>query len=491
MNMYGCIYIGYDPVYCDEHDSYGWGWVAAWYFITFVIVGVMVLVALFVGVIITSMELLQLSIREEAEMLTKVAAKQAEFGITDTCAHTLLEIFDMIDVCANGRLTLHELKPILGMVSLKESQQYELFHKIDEDMSGKIDFAEFVELIHLMNIAFSQKTKNAELQRKSSNSLRRFLTPTGSGKGTMLGLISQGFKKKKSLKTVAKMSIAASRLSKTSKDRDGGTLQPDEPRDGIENSLSHVSEDSEESAKTTNSVQRMSSRGWRTLIGQIKSIKEETSVEPIAVATSEPTSDTSSNLKGQWFGGSATILPDGGKDDVVAFKSSTPNSRRGSPVPGQISPVIARKYESPLTDLSKVDCNSTDSDERHNQGRNIELGTLRMSGSEPPARLSTFNMADTASSGPMVDIDNESRPFTSDGSGRKGSPGMRYAFNENGEGKGTNSPTSSIGSPLGVRAPKRRFMSPSKPKQDKRPTAEPNLFFNYGDSAKEGRDKDF
>ena len=164
MNIYGCRYIGYDPQFCDLEDSKGYGWLAAWYFIIFVIVGVMVLVALFIGVIITSMELLHHSIHEEADMLKKVRAKQTEFNINDSTCNTLLEIFDMIDVCANGRLTLHELKPVLSMVSLGENQQYELFHKIDEDASGKIDFAEFCELIKLMGEAYSANNPTTPLK---------------------------------------------------------------------------------------------------------------------------------------------------------------------------------------------------------------------------------------------------------------------------------------------------------------------------------------
>jgi hypothetical protein len=109
------LYINYDPQYCNAKDSYGWGWIAAWYFIVFIIVGVMVLVALFVGVIITSMELLHLSIAEENDMMKKVTAKQREFGLSDATTSTLLEIFDMIDVCANGRLTVSLLKSILEL----------------------------------------------------------------------------------------------------------------------------------------------------------------------------------------------------------------------------------------------------------------------------------------------------------------------------------------------------------------------------------------
>ena len=105
--MYGCIYIGgYDEKYCTLENSEGWGWVAAWYFIVFVIVGVMVLVALFIGVIITSMELLHNSIEEESVMLKKVGLKQAEYQMSDGQIATLLEVFEMVDLCLNAKLTV-------------------------------------------------------------------------------------------------------------------------------------------------------------------------------------------------------------------------------------------------------------------------------------------------------------------------------------------------------------------------------------------------
>jgi hypothetical protein len=105
--MYGCIHIvGYDEKYCTLDNSEGLGWVAAWYFIVFVIVGVMVLVALFIGVIITSMELLHNSIEEEAVMLKKVRHKQAEYQMSDGQIATLLEVFEMVDLCLNAKLTV-------------------------------------------------------------------------------------------------------------------------------------------------------------------------------------------------------------------------------------------------------------------------------------------------------------------------------------------------------------------------------------------------
>mmetsp|Transcript_13936 Transcript_13936/g.20843 ORF Transcript_13936/g.20843 Transcript_13936/m.20843 type:complete len:1108 (+) Transcript_13936:199-3522(+) len=167
-NMYGCDLYGYDTGE-DYYDSQcvnpvGLGWIAAWYFILIVIIGVMVLLSLFVGIIITSMELLKEGIKEEKEVWAKVKVKQKQYNMRDTTIKNLLEIFDLIDVGENGKLTLNELKPVLEIVALSESNQFSLFMMVDNDSSGQIDFSEFLELIHLVGKAY--KANNAKRLKK-------------------------------------------------------------------------------------------------------------------------------------------------------------------------------------------------------------------------------------------------------------------------------------------------------------------------------------
>lgn len=102
--MYGCdAYNGYD-IDCDHPR--GLGWIAAWYFVVVVIIGVMVLISLFVGIIITSMELLKEGIKEEKEVWSKVKVKQKQYNMRDATINNLLEIFDLIDIAENGKLTV-------------------------------------------------------------------------------------------------------------------------------------------------------------------------------------------------------------------------------------------------------------------------------------------------------------------------------------------------------------------------------------------------
>lgn len=494
MNMYGCLHIDYDPVYCDEEDSYGWGWLAAWYFIIFVIVGVMVLVALFVGVIITSMELLQLSIREEAEMLTKVAAKQLEFGVSDTAAHTLLEIFDMIDVCANGRLTLHELKPILGMVSLKESQQYELFHKIDEDMSGKIDFAEFVELIHLMNVAFTQQANSTTDGNKKSNSnLRKWLNPSGGEKDSMLSMLTNGFRPKKSLKSVVKMSILAQRLKK------GAAESVKSEND--DSSLSRESGGSDET-KSIKFNTESSKTKWNAFMSRLGSFKNDASDELATVTkipSSDPASDMSPNLQGQWFIGSSSVVPSGNSlDDVVAFSvtSAPPSTQVHSrATSGKATPNISRKYGGPLANSkhseAEFSLERSCSDERfHNDNDDtpyVITSTLYGPDGQPCPKLATFNMDDISRSAPMGVADSgQPRPSTSGASsGVDTVPRAKFEKGHKHDSSYANNmsvdPDNSPGSSRGSSTRRRYRNSKILPRDE---TLQPNLFFGYDDSQK-------
>jgi hypothetical protein len=113
---YGCDFYGYETGDL-EYDSQceqpqGLGWFAAWYFAIFIVFGVFVLISLFVGVIITSMELLREGIQEENEVWRKVKLMQKSHTLNDASIDNLLEIFNLVDTGQNGKLTV-STTPIL------------------------------------------------------------------------------------------------------------------------------------------------------------------------------------------------------------------------------------------------------------------------------------------------------------------------------------------------------------------------------------------
>mmetsp|Transcript_8029 Transcript_8029/g.13615 ORF Transcript_8029/g.13615 Transcript_8029/m.13615 type:complete len:1010 (-) Transcript_8029:710-3739(-) len=176
-NMYGCDYYGYDSGNA-EYDAQcenpkGLGYIAAMYFGVFIVFGVYVLISLFVGIIITSMELLRDSIKEEDEVWEKVRENQMEYNWKDSMVENLLEIFNSMDIEQNGKLTLNELKPILKIVHVTETDQFSLFMKVDKDSSGQIDFAEFLELVHLIGIAYQDIIKNKKAVVPNMSALKQ------------------------------------------------------------------------------------------------------------------------------------------------------------------------------------------------------------------------------------------------------------------------------------------------------------------------------
>eukprot|EP00602_Paraphysomonas_sp_CaronLab_P008781 CAMPEP_0185029542 /NCGR_PEP_ID=MMETSP1103-20130426/15903_1 /TAXON_ID=36769 /ORGANISM="Paraphysomonas bandaiensis, Strain Caron Lab Isolate" /LENGTH=970 /DNA_ID=CAMNT_0027564335 /DNA_START=184 /DNA_END=3096 /DNA_ORIENTATION=+ len=204
-NMYGCDLYGYstgEDYFDSECDRpRGLGWFAAWYFVLFIIFGVMVLVSLFVGIIIASMELLKEGIKEENEVWIKVKEMQKVHKLSDTTVDNLLEIFDLIDVAANGKLTLSELKPVLELVSVTQTDQFSLFMMVDDDSSGQIDFAEFIQLIHYMGLAYKRNIKKLKLKKtpSSMNMLSHgIMGSTGNFFASVLQSVGDGFSPVKS-----------------------------------------------------------------------------------------------------------------------------------------------------------------------------------------------------------------------------------------------------------------------------------------------------
>jgi len=82
------------------------GYYSAVYFGVFIIIGTMVLINLFVGVIITSMELLKASYKEEANVWVKIKATQRQCHISDSTVGVLLNVFELLDVAGKGKLTV-------------------------------------------------------------------------------------------------------------------------------------------------------------------------------------------------------------------------------------------------------------------------------------------------------------------------------------------------------------------------------------------------
>jgi hypothetical protein len=66
----------------------------------------MILQSLFVGIIISAMELLKDSVSQEAEMWKIIYQKSEKYGLQNSTLMNLLDIFNALDVGLNGMLTV-------------------------------------------------------------------------------------------------------------------------------------------------------------------------------------------------------------------------------------------------------------------------------------------------------------------------------------------------------------------------------------------------
>lgn len=164
-NMIGCkAYqmispnVFYDSL-CEANGEIGKGvgWIAAFYFILFVVLFSMVLISLLVGVIIASMELLKEGLNEENEIWEKVARVKKMYQMDEDAVDKLLELFEKLDVDCNGSLSFDQISVVLRNTDFSTEEQFDYFVLMDQDKSGLIDFAEFCEMVELIGIRYRQK----------------------------------------------------------------------------------------------------------------------------------------------------------------------------------------------------------------------------------------------------------------------------------------------------------------------------------------------
>ncbi|GMI02942.1 hypothetical protein TrVE_jg10438 [Triparma verrucosa] len=169
INMYGCDQYGYSawPQYCT--DPYASGAMAGIFFVIFVIIGGLVLLTLFIGVVSTSMEEAQQGQRDEAEMEEKVKELQKERDINTEEIAIYRKIFGMLDLDGGGTIEEEELR--VGLESIgknpTDDELTEMLKQVDEDNSGEIDLAEFIQFMYNMKVGKSAASdKDYEIGKK-------------------------------------------------------------------------------------------------------------------------------------------------------------------------------------------------------------------------------------------------------------------------------------------------------------------------------------
>eukprot|EP00520_Triparma_pacifica_P006268 CAMPEP_0118662880 /NCGR_PEP_ID=MMETSP0785-20121206/17080_1 /TAXON_ID=91992 /ORGANISM="Bolidomonas pacifica, Strain CCMP 1866" /LENGTH=824 /DNA_ID=CAMNT_0006556479 /DNA_START=20 /DNA_END=2491 /DNA_ORIENTATION=- len=167
INMYGCDQYGYSewPDQCTKPKALGA--ISALYFVFFVIIGGLVLLTLFIGVVSTSMDEAQASQKEEQEMEEKVKEIQEEKGVSPKQIEVYRQIFDMLDLDGGGTIEEEELR--VGLQSIgknpSDDELAAMLKQVDEDESGEIDIAEFITF--MLNLKEGRETTGQEDKDKA------------------------------------------------------------------------------------------------------------------------------------------------------------------------------------------------------------------------------------------------------------------------------------------------------------------------------------
>jgi len=166
INMYGCdmwFYSDLEGTECVNHWSvdkseggctkcidpkpqYGLSIV---YFVIFIIIGALVLLTLFIGVITTSMEEATNDLKEAGEVAEKVRVITDSEGLSDEIVDMYRAVFDILDLDGGGTIEQDELKIGLEAAgkNFSEEQLMGMLAEVDEDGSGEIDFSEFLQFM--------------------------------------------------------------------------------------------------------------------------------------------------------------------------------------------------------------------------------------------------------------------------------------------------------------------------------------------------------
>ena len=176
INMWGCTKYGYDfnatavangipnAMGCDPHESQEQPVISAVFFSFFIVVGALVLLTLFIGVVTTAMEEAQNEQKEDDRQSEKLDKLKVGLDISDDVVEMYSTVFNMLDDDKSGCVEEVELKLGLEMVDIDKSDDEikAMLKEVDDDGSGEVDFAEFVQFMHTHGRASGNRQEKGE-----------------------------------------------------------------------------------------------------------------------------------------------------------------------------------------------------------------------------------------------------------------------------------------------------------------------------------------
>jgi len=191
INMFGCHLYGYDDDWgCDPELAMGQPWLATIYFVFFTLVGGLVLLTLFIGVVSMGMDEAEKEQKEESKVNTRVEKIALVEGLGDDEVALYREVFRVIDFTQSSKIGKDELNFGMKVANMKldEEEFSSLFAKVDKDKSAAIDFAEFLEFMFDLKdqlnswpIERRQSVGNTSKKRKKKDGFN-FLADKGKAK---------------------------------------------------------------------------------------------------------------------------------------------------------------------------------------------------------------------------------------------------------------------------------------------------------------------
>lgn len=196
--MYGCERYGYDGMEELCTDSNAMGWMGAIFFVIFTVLGSLVLLTLFIGIVATSMDSAKADQEEEKQMEDRTKRICEELDITIKSLGLFKELFDSLCDEEETSLSLQNMRPVLNTILLSdpfepqqqatpaqdekeghtpsvddrftESEMQVCFLTIDSNGNGRIELDEFLFFMELIR----QCKKDAELLSEFRSALKTF-----------------------------------------------------------------------------------------------------------------------------------------------------------------------------------------------------------------------------------------------------------------------------------------------------------------------------
>ena len=148
ISLYGCdVQNGNHPELCTQPQ--GQFILAAFFFMLIVLVGGLVLITLFIGVVGMSMDEASREQKKEKEIEDRALLVGSVENLDEDTVRLFKEVFNSLDLIRSTRIGAEEMKFGLKLagLNLNEEEFRDVWSKVDRDKSNGIDFAEFLEFM--------------------------------------------------------------------------------------------------------------------------------------------------------------------------------------------------------------------------------------------------------------------------------------------------------------------------------------------------------